>query len=88
MFYVVVNEELGRLKFGITSNGGRKRLSTHAKRGYSKIIRLITQMPNMAAVRMEESVKAALRLAREKPVHGTEYFDISVLALVLDIIDN
>lgn len=87
-FYVVVNEKIRRLKFGVTSNGGKKRLRTHAKNGYNKIIKFITPMPDMAAVEMEEAVKAVLRLAKEKPVHGTEYFDISVLALVLDIVDN
>jgi len=61
---------------------------THAGKGYRKVIRLITDMPDMVAVRMEEAVKATLRLAKEKPVQGTEYFDISVLALVLDIVDN
>jgi hypothetical protein len=76
------------LKFGITSNGGRKRLSTHAQNGYRKNIRFMDDMLDMRAGELEKSVKAALRLGGEYPVSGTEYFDISCLALVLDIVDN
>ena len=45
-------------------------------------------MPGTVAPEMEQAVMAALRLAGEQPVKGREYYDASVLALVLDIADN
>ena len=40
------------------------------------------------ALDTENAVKAALALAGAKPIRGTEYFDISCLALILDVAEG
>jgi hypothetical protein len=37
---------------------------------------------------LESSVLATLRLAEIKPVHGREFYDISALGVILDIVDH
>lgn len=87
-FYVVADDEEGRLKFGITSGDPRPRLRRHATAGYSRVVRLLVGLPAGVAFELESSVLATLRLAREKPVRGKEYFDDRVMGVVLDIVDN
>ncbi|MEV7618034.1 hypothetical protein [Streptomyces sp. NPDC089799] len=87
-FYVVTDDDEGELKFGITSGSALPRLGQHARDGYTTRVRLFTGLPTGVAWDIERSVKAALRIAGERPVRGSEYFDISVIALVLDIADN
>jgi hypothetical protein len=88
VFYVVVNDADGRVKFGITAHGGKRRLRTHRRAGYGRIVRLLDGLPGDLAIEVERSVRATLRLAKEFPVHGREYFGIHVLGTVLDIVDN
>jgi hypothetical protein len=88
VFYIVTNDELQRIKFGISTGDGRPRLRTHRAAGYRRLVRLMTSLPGDAALEMEQSVKAVLRLAREIPEHGREYFGIHVLGTVLDVVDN
>jgi hypothetical protein len=87
-FYVVEHEELHRVKFGVTSGDARPRLADHHKDGYRTVVRLLTGLPDGAAPDAERAVKAALAMAGEKPVRGTEYFDVSCLALILDVADS
>lgn len=85
-FYVVTGG--GVVKFGITSGEPRKRLLVHAAQGYRDVVRLVTGLPGTVALDAENAVKSALALAGEKPVRGREYFDMSCLALILDIADS
>ena len=85
-FYVVTGKP--GVKFGITTGQGRHRLQIHAYGGYTEVVRLVTGLPGVVALDTENAVKSALALAGEKPVRGREYFDISCLALVLDIADS
>jgi hypothetical protein len=48
----------------------------------------MTGLPGNAAAEIEIAARAALRLARIKPIRGREYFDGSALAVVLDVADN
>ena len=80
VFYVVKNEEQFRVKFGVTSGDARPRLADHRVAGYRTVVRLLTGLPDRAAPDAERAVKAALAMAGEKPVRGTEYFDASCLA--------
>ena len=84
-FYVVTNPVRHWLKFGITSRDGRVRLRRHARAGFTVVDLLLTGLPGVTAPALESDVGAALRLAGESPVQGREYFDSSVLALVLDV---
>ena len=87
-FYVVEHEDQHRVKFGVTSGDARPRLADHRVDGYRTVVRLLTGLPDGAAPDAERAVKAALAMAGEKPVRGTEYFDASCLALILDVADS
>lgn len=86
VFYVTTSPAKGRLKFGVTSKDERRRLATHRAAGYPEAVRVIRDLPS--ALALERHVRAALRDAGDAPVQGREYFDISVLALVLDVVDG
>jgi len=88
VFYVVANPTAARIKFGITSGDPRPRLTTHRQSGYQKIVRLLTDLPGVVAPELEHAVRAALALAEVAPIRGREYYDISALAIVLDMADN
>ena len=87
-FYVVEHEDQHRVKFGVTSGDARPRLKRHRAAGYRTVVRLLTGLPDGAAPDAERAVKAALALAGERPVRGTEYFDASCLGLILDVADS
>lgn len=86
VFYVVTSREV--VKFGVTSGDPRPRLKAHAKVGLTEVVRLVVGLTGDAAPDAERAVKAALAAAGENPVRGKEYFDISCLALVLDVADS
>ncbi len=86
MFYVVTNDSLARVKFGITSANAEPRLQVHRRNGYRTVIRTMTDLPT--APDLERSVLATLRLAGTPPVHGREYFDLAALPVILDVADN
>jgi hypothetical protein len=88
VFYVVSNPMLYHLKFGITSGDPRPRLGAHATNGFTVVHRLLTGLPGTTAPDLEAVVLATFQLAGEMPVRGREYFDVSLLTLVLDIADN
>jgi hypothetical protein len=75
------------VKFGITSGDPRPRLRAHARAGFTEVVRLAAGLPGSIAPDAERAVRAALALAGEKAVQGREYFDISCLAIVLDVAD-
>lgn len=86
VFYVVVNEASQVIKFGITSNDTRRRLSRHRKDGFRSVITTIVGMPDAAD--LERAVVMTLRLAGIPPVQGREYYDIAALPVILDVVDN
>jgi hypothetical protein len=87
-FYVVANGDDQLVKFGITNGAGRARLARHRRDGFTTVIRLLRGLPSDTSVQMEADVLATLRLAREEPARGREYFPDHVTALVLDIVDH
>lgn len=87
-FYVVVNDAEDILKFGITSGDPKPRLKRHAANGFERVVRVIAGLPMGTAHPLESAVKATLKLARMHPVRGTEFFPVSALATVLDIVDH
>lgn len=85
VFYVLENSADHLVKFGISSRDGKRRLADHRADGFSGLHLLRAGLPPGAALRAEQEVRAALALAGESPQRGREYFDISCLALVLDV---
>lgn len=85
-FYVVTSVEA--VKFGVTSGDPRPRLRAHARAGFTEVVRLTTGLPGPIAPDAEQAVRAALALASEKAIRGREYFNISCLALILDVADS
>lgn len=88
VFYVVADDKEGIVKFGVTSGDPRPRLGAHRASGLDRVVRLLTNLPIDVAPDLERATKAALRLARERPLRGREYFGAHVLGTVLDIVDN
>jgi hypothetical protein len=86
VFYVVSDPTKRRVKFGITSSGGKKRIATHRAAGYGEVIRFMPNRPD--ADRLEANVIATLADARIEPVSGREHFDMSALPVILDIADH
>jgi hypothetical protein len=87
-FYLVIDRARHRLKFGITSGAPGPRLRKHRRAGYVETVRLLIALPGGDAPELERAVLGALRMAGEAPAQGREYFDATVLALVLDVVDN
>lgn len=87
-FYVVTDRERGRVKFGITSGDGKIRLRKHLRDGFETVDLLLTGMPGTEAPQLERFVMATLRLAEIEPIQGREYFDISALAVILDVAEG
>ncbi|GGU52372.1 hypothetical protein GCM10010274_46610 [Streptomyces lavendofoliae] len=88
VFYVVADDLNDVVKFGITSGDPRPRLRHHARDGFDHVIRLVEGLPGDVAPRLERTVLAALRDARESPVRGAEYFPVRTLALILALTDG
>lgn len=87
-FYVVADNAAGLIKFGITNGTGRARLARHRRDGFTTVLRLLQGLSADTSVRLESDVLATLRLAREEPARGREYFPVHVVALVLDVVDH
>ncbi len=83
-FYVVVNRAAARVKLGITSGLGQSRLARHRSAGYFEVVRSLA-VPG--ANDLERAVLSTLSLGGVRPVRGREYFDVSALGLVLDVVD-
>lgn len=88
VFYVVTNATENTLKFGITSGKPRPRLNVHASEGFRIAVRVLINLPDGMALGMERGVRSALLRAGHAPARGREYFDLSALPVVLDIVDN
>jgi hypothetical protein len=86
VFYVVANPTTGHVKFGITSGDPGGRLGVHRGAGYTETVRSLPGVADAAA--LERHVIATLRDARVLAVRGREYFDVSALPVVLDIVDS
>lgn len=88
VFYVVADDLMDVVKFGITSGNPQRRLVSHEREGLDRVVRLHIGLPGDAAPELERTIIAALRDAREAPVRGREYYRGRALALVLDLVDN
>ncbi|MDH6537920.1 hypothetical protein M2167_000422 [Streptomyces sp. SPB4] len=86
VFYVVTDDVSEIVKFGITSGDPRSRLSDHKRRGFDQIVRLIEG--NLKVRELENNCLAAMRGVGEIPVRGREYFHISALGTILNIVDD
>lgn len=87
-FYVLQDELEDVVKFGVTSGDPRPRLLHHERDGFGQVLRLHTGLPGDVAPKLERTILAALRDAREEPVRGREYFPARVLPVVLDLVDG
>jgi len=87
-FYIVLTRRDGRVKFGVSSNGGKRRIKTHARAGYREVMRIVTQLPESRALKIEQAITAGLKSNGYLPVHGREYFGIHTLSAILDIADR
>ncbi|MFF3575887.1 GIY-YIG nuclease family protein [Streptomyces mirabilis] len=87
VFYVVVNEADGHLKFGITSGDSRHRLRFHKADGFIRVVRLLTALPGTDAPTLEKTLIQELKAQGKQPVRGREYYLISELPFVLNIVD-
>jgi hypothetical protein len=85
VFYVLEHESRPLVKFGISSREGRRRLFSHRRDGFTVVHLLVTELADGVPQAAEKAVLSALALAGEKPHRGREYFDVSCLALILDI---
>ncbi|MGW2867898.1 hypothetical protein [Kitasatospora sp. NPDC001225] len=86
-FYVVTNNTVGQVKFGITSGDPRPRLRTHAAAGFTRVLRLMTGLPGEDAPMLERAAIKALRLQGKEAVRGREYFELVELPTVLAVVD-
>ncbi|MDX3245836.1 hypothetical protein [Streptomyces sp. ME18-1-4] len=86
VFYVVVNDEAGAVKFGVTSHDARARLRHHQADGFSRVIRTISDFPD--AFPLERAILAILRSSQTSPIRGREYYDIEVLPAIIDAVDG
>lgn len=82
VFYVMVSDQLSRVKFGITSGDPRSRMGDHKRRGY---LRTILLEKGINAQPVERAVIVALADAGYQPVEGVEYFDLDALDFILEI---
>lgn len=86
VFYLTVNPTLRRLKFGVTSGDPRARLGNHHRAGYVKVVRVLPNLPDAHA--LEWHVRTMLREAGIAAVQGREYFGLTALPFVLNIVDG
>jgi hypothetical protein len=63
-------------------------LAAHRRAGFDEVVRLMTDLPGIVAPEIESAILATLALAEVVPVKGWEYYDISALAIVLDVADS
>lgn len=88
VFYVVVNDDKGHVKFGITSGDPRQRLRYHRTDGFRKVVRLLTALPGDDAPTLERAVLLELQAQDKHPVRGREYYLLSELSVVLGVVDT
>lgn len=87
-FYVVANDSIGAVKFGITYGDGAERLRDHRSRsGYSRVVRLLLGMPADSALALERDILKALRAHGHVPIQGREFFDIATLTVIAAMAD-
>jgi hypothetical protein len=83
VFYVVINDTLGIVKFGITSGDPAHRLKTHRRSGYRRAIFLTTRIE---ALPVEDRTRVALAKRGYQPVQGREYFALEALEIILETV--
>jgi hypothetical protein len=84
VLYVVRNEAASTVKFGITNQDGRLRLSNHRRDGFNKVIYLKTGLLEGLSAYVEQKIRVALEMAGAVPVRGYEYFHDENIALILN----
>jgi hypothetical protein len=83
VFYVVINDAAGVVKFGITSGDPRPRLYDHRVVGYERTLFLAS---GVNAKSIEDDVKAALAERGYKPVQRVEYFSLDALPAIMETV--
>lgn len=88
VFYVVSGYK--GVKIGITSGSPKHRLGVHNRDGYPHVVRVLENMPEGQAARLERVCLSALSDAGIEPIRGREYFaaDPDVTPIVIDIADG
>lgn len=82
VFYVVVSDALGLVKFGVTSGDPQSRLGDHRRKGYSRTVLVIRDID---AWPVERAVISALEDHGYEPAEGIEYFEWDALDLILEV---
>ena len=85
ILYVTINDTIGEVKLGVTSNDERSRLGDHRRKGFHRLVYLLL---NVDADPIEKALKAAVPLAGFKPLHGTEYFALEALPIILELAES
>lgn len=83
--YVVTSPRAAVVKVGITSGDPRPRLCHHRRNGFVEVIRL---RDTAGADCIERAAISACRSGGYAPLKGREYFDLSALQTILDVVDN
>lgn len=86
--YVVQHEYDPRIKIGITSGQGGRRLTTHASQGYTRVHRNLQNLGAGRALEVERDIRKTIALAGIRPVEGREYYPLSALSVALDVVDH
>jgi hypothetical protein len=88
VFYVVVDEAVGVVKFGITSGNPAPRLRDHRKDGFTEVVRLFRGMGQGEAAILERELLRLLKCAGVAPVRRREYFPVETLNTILYVTDS
>lgn len=87
-FYVVLNPITSVIKLGISNGIARNRLADHRGAGYTCVIRLLVSADKKSATALETDMLDTLRRNQVNPLWGREYFPVTALPIVLEMIDN
>lgn len=82
--YVVFNDELGRVKLGITSGDPKPRLGAHATDGYRRVLLVRTGLDDSVARDVETETLRQMKADGASPVQGREYFEGAWSSAILD----
>ena len=80
---------MATVKLGITWGTARERLAEHVRNSnLTEHLRVITDMPEGAAKRLEDQCLTVPREEGAVPIRGREYFDAEWTWLILSIVDR
>jgi hypothetical protein len=84
-FYIVLDLEAKRMKFGITNGDATQRLSQHSSYGFTKTDMLLIDYPQ--ANMLESFLKKSLKLLNIEPLFGHECFRLEHLETVRHLVN-